>query len=104
MATRSEWLPAVGLLYEAWVEYERDRAHYLAMAMIYYAGITLVPILLLLVSTLGLLLRFSGTAVETEHRMLLAIEERFGAPLSATINHLLDTLQRESIAATIIGV
>jgi len=58
----------------------------------------------LLLSSLGLLLRFSGTAVEIEHRILLAIEARFGAQLSATINHLLDTLQRESIAATIIGV
>src|SRR5262249_7466607 len=36
------------LLHDAWVEYQRDRARYLAVAIIYYAAICLVPMLLLL--------------------------------------------------------
>ncbi|MFS8607762.1 MAG: hypothetical protein LOD94_07190, partial [Gammaproteobacteria bacterium] len=39
----------------AWVEYERDRARYFAAAMAYYAFVSLVPLLLLLLSVLGLM-------------------------------------------------
>jgi membrane protein len=93
-----------GLLHDAWIEYQRDRARYLAMAIIYYAAICLVPMLLLALSTLGLLLRYSTTAVELEREMLLTIETRFGAQMSATITGLLDGLQRDSIVVTVIGV
>ena len=48
----------------AWIEYERDRARYLAVAMIYYAIISFMPLLLLLLSALGLLLRFSAVAAD----------------------------------------
>jgi uncharacterized BrkB/YihY/UPF0761 family membrane protein len=92
------------LLRAAWVEYERDRARYLAAAMIYYALVSLVPLLLLLLAALGLLLRFSEIAAAAEHQMLGVIEARFGPELPATIRAALDTLQRESIAATAISL
>lgn len=95
---------AAGLLREAWLEYERDRARYLAAAMVYYAIVSLVPLLLLFLSALGLLLRFSAVAAETERQMLLAIEERFGAELPAAITTLLETLQAQSIVATAFSV
>ena len=92
------------LLHAAWIEYQRDRARYLAVAIIYYAAICLVPLLLLLLAALGLLLRYSVTAAELERRMLALIETRFGAQLTATITGLLHDLQRDSVAVTIIGV
>lgn len=93
-----------GLLREAWIEFERDRAAYLAKAIIYYAGISLIPLLLLVVSTVGLLLRFTATATEIEQRTLNLLHERFGAELASTIYRLFDSLQRDSIVATIISV
>jgi len=95
---------AAGLLHDAWVEYQRDRARYLAVAIIYYAAICLVPMLLLMLATLGLLLRYSMTAVDIERQMLMTIETRFGPQMSATITGLLQTVQRDSFVATIIGV
>src|SRR5215471_7626189 len=86
------------LLRDAWLEYQRDRARYLAVAIIYYAAICLVPLLLLALSTLGLLLRYSTTAVELEREMLMTIETRFGSQLSGMITGLLEGLQRNSIA------
>jgi YihY family inner membrane protein len=104
-ASKSPRRPAsLSLFRDAWLEYERDRAHYLAMAIIYYASITFVPILLLLLSTLGLLLRFSTTAVEIEQRTLLAIQAQAGAQLAGTINRLLEVVQRDSITATVVSV
>jgi membrane protein len=90
----------IGLLRAAWVEYEHDRARYLAVAMIYYALVSLVPLLLLLLAALGLLLRFSATAAEAQRQLLLGIESGFGAELAATITRLLTTLEQGSLVAS----
>jgi membrane protein len=92
------------LLRAAWVEYERDHARYLAVAMIYYALVSLVPLLLLLLGALGLLLRFSTIAADARQQTLLGIEGSFGPELAATITELLNALQRGSIAATIVSL
>jgi membrane protein len=88
----------------AWVEYERDHARYLAVAMIYYALVSLVPVLSLLLAALGLLLRFSTVAAQARQQTLLTIEAGFGPDLSATITGLLNTLQQESIVVTAISL
>ena len=64
------------LLRAAWIEYERDHARYLAVAMIYYALVSLVPVLSLLLAA------------------LLAVEAGFGPDLSATITRLLNSCSR----------
>ena len=87
-----------------WSEYERDYARYLAAAMVYYALVSMVPLLLLLLSTLGLLLRFSGVAAVVEQDVLRTLEANFGAPLRATLETLLDQLQMESIVASVIAL
>ena len=94
----------LALLHAAWVEYQRDHARYFAVAMVYYALVSLVPMLLLLVATLGLLLRFSDVAAAAERQVLLLIETSFGPPLRTTIEQLLDRLQQESIVATFISL
>ncbi|HKW48434.1 MAG TPA: YihY/virulence factor BrkB family protein [Gemmatimonadaceae bacterium] len=102
--TRGAFATFGGLLRDAWIEYERDRANYLAKAIIYYAGVSLIPLLLLAVSTVGLLLRFTAMAAELEHRMLNVLSARFGSELAETVYRLFAALQRDSIAATIISV
>src|SRR5262245_1719278 len=82
----------VHLLRAAWVEYERDRARYLAVAMAYYAMVSLIPLCLLLLATLGLLLRISPVAADMQHQMLQSIEASFGAELRLVIGQLLHTL------------
>jgi uncharacterized BrkB/YihY/UPF0761 family membrane protein len=95
---------AAGSLHDAWVAYQNDRARYLATAIIYYAGICLVPMLLLSLSTIGLLLRYSGRAAELEQRVLVGIAGRFGSPVAATVTRVLTVVQRDSITTTIVGV
>jgi membrane protein len=94
----------VDLLRAAWVEYERDHARYLAVAMIYYALVSLVPLLLLLLAALGLLLRFSEAAADVRRQILDGVTTHFGPELSKTITGLFDTLQRESIVATVVSL
>jgi len=93
-----------GLLRAAWLEYERDRARYLAGAMIYYAGISLIPLLVLLLSGLGLLVRFWPTAGGTERDVLAAVEGYIGPDGLAAAQSLLDTLRRESYIAMFVGL
>jgi membrane protein len=92
------------LLRAAWIEYENDRASYFAVAMIYYALVSLVPILLLLMSALGLLLRFSTVALEAQQKMLIRIEANFGPQLPLAIQQLLNAVKRESIITTVISL
>ena len=92
------------LLRDAWVEYERDRANYLAKAIIYYAGISLIPLLLLFLSIIGLLLRFASAAAEIERQALSVLRTRFGSELAATVYRLFASLQRDSIVATVLSV
>ena len=92
------------MLRDAWTEYELDRGRYLAAAMVYYAIVSLVPLLLLVLATLGLLLRFSELAGETRDRVLEAVETQFGAPVAEPIERLLAGLSHESVVATAIGL
>ena len=88
----------------AWIEYERDRARYLAVAMVYYALVSLVPLLLLMLAGLGLLLRFSTIAADARGQVLAGIDANLGPELALTIKRLLTSLQQESIIATVISL
>jgi membrane protein len=88
------------LLRNVWSEYQKDYARYFAAAMVYYALLSMVPLILLLLSTLGLLLRFSDVAVAVEQDVLRAIEAGLGTPVRVTIGELLQEVQRESVIAT----
>ena len=94
----------VKLLRTVWFEYENDRANYFAAAMIYYALVSMIPILLLLMAALGLLLRFSPIALEAQQNLMIRIEASFGAQLPLTIKQLLNALQRDSLIATVISL
>lgn len=92
------------MLRAAWIEYEHDRARYLAVAIIYYAIVSLMPLLLLLIGALGLLLRFSEAAEGLRQQILLGIETSLGPELHSAITGLLDTLQAQSIVATLVSL
>ena len=105
-ATQSRTGPGgfIALLRAAWREYERDHARYFATAMVYYALVSLVPLVLLLLAVLGLLLRFSDAAVAAEQQVLQTIETNLGEQLRTTIEQLLDQLQTESVVASVLSL
>jgi len=94
----------IGLLRAAWKEYESDYARYFAVTMVYDALVSLVPLLLLLLGTLGLLLRVSATVVAAQQRVLDTIQTNFGAELRTTIEGLLRGLEQQSVTAAIISL
>jgi membrane protein len=102
--TSPRWRALIGLLRTAWQEYERDHARYYAVAMVYYALVSLVPLLLLLLAVLGLMLRYWDLAGAAEQQVLLTIENRFGAYLRTSLERPLERLEQESIVATVISL
>jgi membrane protein len=92
------------LLRSAWQEYERDYARYYAAAMVFYALIALMPLLLLLLGGLGLLLRHSDFAASAAQQLLQAVEAGFGTHLRDTVEQLTEQLQQGSIVATVVSL
>ena len=78
------------LLRSTWKGPERDYARYFAVAMVYYALMSLVPLLLLMLATLGLLLRFTDLATVAEEQLLRYVESSFGLQIRATLGQLLE--------------
>src|SRR5262249_16249110 len=94
----------IRLLRDAWREYQRDYAKYFALAMVYYALAALVPLLLLVLATLGLLLRVSPVVAETEPRWLQAGQAGLGPDRAGTLDKLLTRLQDGSLVALGVSV
>lgn len=92
------------LLRAAWEEYERDRARYFAAAMVYFALMSLVPLLLLLLAAIGWSLRFSNAAADMEGHVLTIVETNLGEQFRKIIETLLTQLQRESLVTTLAGL
>jgi membrane protein len=94
----------VRLLRDAWREYERDYARYFAGAMVSYALVSLIPVLLLVLATLALLLRVSTVAAAAEQQVLQAVENNFGSETKLAIDNLFGRLQAGSIIAMAVSL
>ena len=94
----------MSLLHTAWQEYQRDYAKYLALAMVYYALVSLVPLLLLVLAILGLLLRVSTVAAAAEQQVLHTVQISLGPAMTATLHELLTRLREGSVAAMGVSV
>jgi len=92
------------LLRAAWSEYQRDYARYFAIALVYYALLSLVPLLLLALATLGLILQFSDAAASAEQQVLETIHAGFGVELRSSIERLLQRLRQDSLVSTIVSL
>lgn len=91
------------VLRAAWTAYEHDHAHYFAGAIVYYALISLLPLIMLLLAVLGLSLRWSDIAADAEQQVLQTVEAHFGVELKVTLQELLQRLEQGSLIATFIG-
>jgi len=92
------------LLRSTRAEYERDQARYFAVAMVYYAFISLEPLLFLVAMSLGLMLHFPRVAAVVEEHILRFVETNFGNDLARSVDQRLDSLQQISVIATFLSL
>src|SRR6478736_8499766 len=74
------------LLRSTRAEYQHDRARYFAIAMVYYAFISLEPLLFLVIASLGLLLHSPRFAAVTEQHILRFVNTNFANDLALVID------------------
>jgi membrane protein len=84
-------------------EYQRDQARYFAVAMVYYAFISLEPMLFLAVASLGLMLHSPRFAAVAEQHILRFINANFANDLARAIDQRLDRLQQISVPMTVVS-
>src|SRR5262249_22816353 len=94
----------IGLLREAWEEYERDRARYFAGSMVYFALMSLIPILLLLLAAIGWSLRISSAAAGLGGQVLALVATHLRDQVRTFLEALLARLQQESLITTLAGL
>jgi membrane protein len=72
--------------------------------MVYFALMSLVPLLLLLLAAIGWSLRFSSAAAGLEAHVLTVVETNLGEQFRRIIETLLTQLQQQSLVTTLAGL
>lgn len=67
--------------------------------MIYYALVSLVPLVLLLMAGLGLLLRFSPAVAAAQQTLQENVEQTFGNDIGLTVERLAHALEQQSVVS-----
>jgi membrane protein len=92
----------MGLVQKTLREYTRDQGQLMGAAMVYYAVLSIAPLILLLLSFLGFTLRYYPEGSFAQAANL--IEEQFGPQLRNAINDLLNTVKSQAITVSGIGL
>lgn len=90
------------LIRDTYREYLLDQAQLMGAAMVYYTVLSITPLLLLFLSLLGFLLRFSPNG--SLEQLTLIIEDQFGPQVREAIQSLLSTVEAQAITVSSIGL
>lgn len=101
MNIRTDLLP---LLKETIDKFQEDEAAQLGAALAYYAVFSIFPLLLLLVASLGWVLRSWGAALDVQEQILAAAAANTSPQLSQALGALLAGVKSEAGGATIVGL
>ncbi|MBN2677663.1 MAG: YihY/virulence factor BrkB family protein [Anaerolineaceae bacterium] len=90
------------LIQETGREYTLDQGPLMSAAMVYYAVLSMAPLILLFLSTIGFVLRFNANGSIQD--IYILIEEQFGPQLRNAIDNLLSTVKNQAITVSGIGL
>jgi membrane protein len=91
------------LLQDTWRAFIRDDASLLGAAMVYYALLSLGPLLLLLLAALSLVVNVVPASIDARAHLLKLASTHLGEQFRATLEPILDSVGRSSATATGIG-
>jgi membrane protein len=84
--------------------WNEDDGGLIAAAVSYYASLSLFPLLLVLISVLGMLFRFSGWGHDTQTRLLELVSAETSERLARQVGALLGDIQSKALVSGPIGV
>ncbi len=91
-------------LYEAYAHWCKDDAAGLAAATSYYMALSFFPLLLLLLSLMGFLLRFTGWAINAQQRLLALLADNVAPSLSAQVEVALSSVKTNAALSGPVGL
>ena len=94
----------IGLIQQALDKYSRDDGPWLASAMAYYAAFSLFPLVLVLVSLLGVLLRFSPGAQDARSEAIALVARNASPAMAALLSQVLSTVQDQAAVSGPFGL
>jgi membrane protein len=94
----------ITLLRDTWRAFIRDDVSLLGAAMVYYALLSLGPLLLVLLAALGFAFSFLPVGIDAREHLLFLADTHLGAQFSTTLEPILDSIGHSSATATGIGL
>ena len=100
-------LPGIGFfrdLREAYQHWQRDDGHLLAAAVAYYAALSFFPVMLVLISGLGVFLQFTALGQNAQQQVLSAIAEHSSPALEQQVGSMLERVQTNAAIGGPLGL
>ena len=91
-------------LWRAYRKWQEDDGHLMAAAVSYFLALSFLPILMVLVSSLGLLMRFTGWGQNAQQRVLEAIANQTSEALSEQVREVLSQVEVRALFNGPIGL
>lgn len=100
------WIPqhAFQQLWKSYRKFTDDDGPLLAAAVSYYLALSFLPILMVLVSGLGLLMRFSGWGQDAQQRVLDAIANQTSQELAGQVREILSQVETQAVFSGPVGL
>lgn len=89
---------------EAWEEFQRDDGSLMAAATSFYAGLSLMPLLIVLVSGLGILLQTTNFGVNAQEHVFDAIEAEGSVLIRRQVEALLSNMAQGALVGGPLGL
>ncbi len=96
----SIWNPAS----ETWSRFQRDDGSLMAAAVSYYAGVSLLPLLIVLVSGVGFFLKTTTLGQDARHEVLSAVEQEGSPELREQLESVLSQVQQDASLNGVLGI
>jgi len=91
-------------LYEAYQNWQQDDGSHLAASVSFYMAVSFFPLLLVLLSAMGLMMRFSGWGQDARQRLLGLIAEQTAPELARQMEAVLSSVQDRAAIGGPVGL
>ena len=91
-------------LYEAYANWCKDDAAGLAAATSYYMALSFFPLLLLILSLMGFLLRFTGWGVNAQQQLLTLLNDNVAPSLATQVDTALSSVKTNALLSGPVGL
>ncbi len=91
-------------LYEAYANWCKDDAAGLAAATSYYMALSFFPLLLLILSLMGFLLRFTGWGIDAQQRLLKLLADNVAPSLASQVEVALSSVKTNAALSGPVGL